>query len=66
MVQALWHIEALRNSVRGDFLDFAQSVGFLLVLTTTSGLAIYASFNWPWYVIMLPGIYQQPLLAFSG
>ena len=46
--------EALRElNKRSDFLGFVQSVGFLLVLTTTSGLAIYASFNWPWYVIML-------------
>ena len=46
--------EALRElNKRSDFLGFVQSIGFLLVLTTTSGLAIYASFNWPWYVIVL-------------
>ena len=38
---------------RSDFLGFVQAIGFLLVLTITSGLAIYASFNWPWYVIVL-------------
>jgi fatty acid desaturase len=38
---------------RSDFLGFAQTLGFLGVLATSSGAAIYSSFHWPWYLTAL-------------
>jgi len=46
--------ETLRElNRRSNFLGFAQTLGFLGVLATASGVAIYASFHWPWYVTVL-------------
>ena len=46
--------ETLRElNRRRNFLGFAQTLGFLGVLATASGVAIYASFHWPWYVTVL-------------
>jgi len=38
---------------RSDLLGFAQTLGFLAVLATGCGLAIYSFFHWPWYVTAL-------------
>ena len=46
--------ESLRELNKcSNSLGFAQTIGFLGVLALTSGLAIYASFHWPWYIIVL-------------
>ena len=40
--------ETLRElNKRSDFLGFAQTLGFLSVLTLAAGAAIYASHHWP-------------------
>ena len=38
---------------RSDLLGFAQTLGFLAVLATASGAAIYSSFHGPWYLTAL-------------
>lgn len=38
---------------RSNFLGFAQTLGYLSVLATASGTAIYSSLHWPWYVTAL-------------
>ena len=46
--------EVLRElNRRNNFLGFAQTLGFLGVLAAASGVAVYASFHWPWYVTVL-------------
>ena len=43
--------ETLRElNKRSDLLGFAQTLGFLGVLTLAAGAAIYASRHWPWYI----------------
>jgi fatty acid desaturase len=38
---------------RSDLLGFAQTLGFLGVLATSAGAAIYSSLHWPWYLTAL-------------
>ena len=46
--------ETLRElNKRSDLLGFAQTLGFLGVLGTAAGAAIYASRHWPWYITLL-------------
>jgi len=46
--------ETLRElNKRSDFLGFAQTLGFLGVLTVAAGAAIYSSRHWPWYITAL-------------
>lgn len=45
--------ELARLNRRSDLLGFAQTLGFLTVLATTSGAAIYSSLHWPWYLTAL-------------
>ena len=46
--------ETLRElNKRSDFLGFAQTLGFLGVLTIAAGAAIYSSRHWPWYITAL-------------
>ncbi|MDE2725278.1 MAG: hypothetical protein OXI59_18060 [Gemmatimonadota bacterium] len=46
--------ETLRElNKRSDFLGFAQTLGFLGVLTVAAGAAIYSSHHWPWYITAL-------------
>ena len=45
--------ELARLNKRSDVLGFAQTLGFLAVLGTSCGLAIWSSLHWPWYVTAL-------------
>lgn len=46
--------EQLRElNKRSDFLGAVQTLGYLGILATASGAAIYSSLHWPWYVTAL-------------
>jgi len=38
---------------RSDFLGFAQTLGYLGILATAAGAAVYSSQYWPWYITVL-------------
>jgi fatty acid desaturase len=38
---------------RSDFKGAVQTFGFLFVLILSSGLSIYSSMKWPWYITLL-------------
>lgn len=38
---------------RSDLLGFAQTAGFLALLTASAGLAVYSWSHWPWYLTAL-------------
>jgi fatty acid desaturase len=42
--------ELARLNKRSNALGFAQTFGYLGVLAGASGVAVYSSLNWPWYI----------------
>ena len=38
---------------RSDFLGFVQTLGYLGILATAAGAAVYSSQYWPWYITVL-------------
>ena len=51
---------------RSDALGFAQTLGFLAILTLTSGTAIYSSLNWAWYITAALVILNGHIWHFVG